>query len=134
MTTYTIQSATYAGPDSAVLQTDEAGLVLVSAVDTPNEWVELLTWGENNPIGEYAPPSEPAYRLFKSVFISRLDDLGNEPEIMEATLAAAPAKLRLLFNSVEYFVSDDPLFLDLYEAVASVLGPYRATQLLEPES
>lgn len=77
-----------------------------------------------------APP--PAYRLYKSVFIARLDEGVNEPEIMEAALAAAPAKLRLLFNSVEYFVSDDPLFYDLYEAIASVLGPYRATQLLEP--
>lgn len=81
-----------------------------------------------------AGPIQPPYRLFKSVFISRLDDQANEPEIMEATLAAAPAKLRLLFNSVEYFVSDDPLFLELYEAIETVLGPYRATQLLEPES
>lgn len=80
-------------------------------------------------LSEQVPPS---YRLYKSVFISRLNEGTNEPEVMEATLAAAPAKLRLLFNSVEYFVSDDPLFYDLYEAIASVLGPYRATQLLEP--
>lgn len=131
---YTIISAAYADQENAcaLLKTEEAGLVLVSAFDTPDEWMELLTWGETNPIGEYVPPSEPSYRLYKSVFISRLDEL--EAKGLEVVLGEAPAKLRLMFNSVEYFVSDDPLFLDLYEAIASVLGPYRATQLLEPES
>lgn len=132
--TYKIQTATYADGEksSMILLTDEAGLVLISSLDTPDEWAELLTWGETNTIGDYVPPPEPPYRLYKSVFISRLHEI--EAKGLEVVLGEAPAKLRLMFNSVEYFVSDDPLFLDLYEAIASVLGPYRATQLLEPES
>lgn len=135
--TYTILTAAYADQHngSALMTTEEAGLVLISAVDTPDEWAELIAWGVSNQIAAYTPPDVTAssYRLYKSVFISRLDEETNEPEMMEATLTAAPAKLRLLFNSVEYFVSDDPLFYDLYEAIASTLGPYRAKQLLEPQ-
>ena len=47
---------------------------------------------------------------------------------MEAVLAAADAKLRLMFNSVEYFVSDDPLFATLVAAVGSTLGAERAAK------
>ena len=63
-----------------------------------------------------APEPEPeAYRLFKSVFIRRLTS--DEAVTLEAVLAQADAKLRLMFNSVEFFVSDDPLF------VSGVLPP-----------
>lgn len=55
-------------------------------------------------------PDAP-YRLYKSVFISRLSS--EEAEAMEGVLAAADAKLRLMFNGVEHFISDDPLFATL---------------------
>lgn len=84
-----------------------------------------------NTIPAYAPPPEPPYQLYKSVFINRLDD--EEAEGLEIVLGEAPAKLRMLFNSVEYFVSDDPLFLDLHQTIAAVLGPSRAAQLLEKQ-
>jgi len=72
-----------------------------------------------------------AYRLYKSTFISRLSD--DEAEIMETVLSAAPAKLRLMFNSVEYFVSDDPLFDTLHQTVSGALTPTRADELLAQE-
>ena len=83
----------------------------------------ISAWGNALP----KAPDEP-YRLYKSVFISRLTS--NEADTMEAVLAAADAKLRLLFNSVEYFVSDDPLFATLHASVAGVLGDGRADELL----
>ncbi len=49
---------------------------------------------------------------------------------MESVLAAADAKLRLMFNSVEYFVSDDPLFETLQAAVGEALTLGRAKELL----
>lgn len=87
--------------------------------------------------GEFALPPSPEpepmpYSLFKSVFIRRLvkDEERDEAAIMEGVLAQADAQLRLLFNSVEYFVSDDPLFATLLAAVGAALGTERAAELL----
>lgn len=81
------------------------------------------------------PEAQP-YRLFKSVFIRRLisDETTDEAAIMEAVLAQADAKLRLMFNSVEFFVSDDPLFETLHAAVGAALGSPRADELLAIEA
>lgn len=74
------------------------------------------------------PHPDAPYRLYKPVFIGRLTS--NEAETMEAVLAAAKAKLRLMFNSVEYFVSNDLLFTTLSDAVGTALTPLRAAELL----
>lgn len=71
--------------------------------------------------------SQP-YRLYKSVFINRMTD--EEATTMEVVLGGAAPKLRLMFNSVEYFVSDDPLFATLLSAVGAALGQARAEELL----
>jgi hypothetical protein len=87
-----------------------------------------------NTIPPYTPPQPDAdapYRLFKSIFINRLTEA--EAATMEAVLAAAEPKLRLMFNSVEYFVSDDPLFATMHAAVAAALGETRADELLAPD-
>lgn len=56
--TYTIISAAYAndGNSAAILMTEEAAAVLISAVDTPEEWVAMLAWGEPS---AYVPPPPP---------------------------------------------------------------------------
>ena len=74
------------------------------------------------------PDPDAPYRLYKSVFISRLTS--EEAETMEGVLHAADAKLRLMFHSVEYFVSDNPLFATLQVAVGTALTPERAAELL----
>lgn len=92
---------------------------------------------EPTPEPEPVDPNAP-YKLFKSTFIRRMQD-GSEPgtvdeaEIMEAVLAAAPARLRLLYNSVEYFISNDELFESLRAAVAAALSAERADELLARE-
>lgn len=74
-------------------------------------------------------PPQP-YRIYKSQFIARMTEV--EAETLETVLAGADAKLRLLFNSVEYFVSDDPLFATLHATVAMALDDEaRANELLE---
>lgn len=76
------------------------------------------------------------YRLYRSAFIERLEPA--EAETLEAALEAADAKLRLMYQSVDYFVSDDPLFAVLHWTVAVALGSQeapntlRADQLLMP--
>lgn len=56
--TYTILSAQYADPDNTavVLQTEEAGAVVVSLVDAPDLWEELQAWGTPD---AYVPPPPP---------------------------------------------------------------------------
>lgn len=103
--------------------------------DVPeNAFRQLITdWeAEGNTIPAYVPPTgtPTAYQLYKSIFINRLTEA--EAVTLEAVLAAADAKLRLMFNSVEYFVSDDPLFATLHAAVAGALGETRAEELLAP--
>ena len=91
----------------------------------------IAEWeAEGNTIPAYdpAPAPDTPYRLFKSTFIRRMTE--SEAEVMEGALAEAPAKLRLMFNSVEYFVSDDPLFDELRGAVIAALGETRAEELL----
>ena len=73
------------------------------------------------------PLSRP-YWLYRSTFIERLTN--REAGMLEQVLAGADAKLRLMYNSVEYFVSDDPLFAVLHFAVSQALGIPRADELL----
>jgi hypothetical protein len=53
--TYTILSAQFADPLglSAVIVTQEAGHVVISQADTPNQWQALLNWGTPE---AYSPP------------------------------------------------------------------------------
>lgn len=90
----------------------------------------IADWeAQGNVIPPYVPPeTSTTYRLFKSVFINRMT--ASEAVTLESILAGADAKLRLMFNSVEYFVSDDPLFSTLHGAVAGALGAVRADELL----
>jgi hypothetical protein len=86
--------------------------------------------GAGNTIRPYEPPSIAGrYILFKSEFVKRMAD-DTEAAVLEQVLEAAGAKLRLLYNSVEYFQSDDPLFETLKAAITSQLGSDRATELL----
>ena len=75
-------------------------------------------------------PLPRPYWLYRSTFIERLTN--QEAGVLEQVLAGADAKLRLMYNSVEYFVSDDPLFAVLHFAVSQALGIPRADELLGP--
>jgi hypothetical protein len=82
------------------------------------------------------PRSQP-YRLYRSTFIERMTP--EEAETMEGLLMSEGPKLRLMYQAVEYFVSDDPLFAVLHWATAVALGVEgepnldRADELLGPE-
>ncbi|WP_196258555.1 hypothetical protein [Pelagibacterium limicola] len=79
---------------------------------------------ESDPIDPNAP-----YRLYKSVFIERMTP--EEAETFEAGLNASDhAKLRLMYNAVEYFLSDDPLFAVLHWELVTEFGEARADALL----
>lgn len=56
--TYTISSAAYANREqtAAILQTQEAGAIVVSEADTPDLWDAMLGWGTP---AEFAEPGAP---------------------------------------------------------------------------
>lgn len=58
---YTILSAEYANPDhtAAVIMTKEAAAVLISSVDTPDEWAAMLKWGKPSAYVEPEPVEPP---------------------------------------------------------------------------
>lgn len=91
---------------------------------------EIFDWEMNQQ--EFDPITATHYILYKSKFIERLTN--EEAAALEIVLNNEEPKLRLMFNSVEFFVSDDPLFAVLHWTLAQELGEERADQLLERES
>jgi hypothetical protein len=65
-------------------------------------------------------PLPRPYWLYKSTFIRRMTLA--EAELFEAGIIAQPAWMRLLYNSVEYFVSSDALIQALNAELAFALG------------
>lgn len=97
----------------------------------------LAEWeAEGNVIAPPEPPPALPYQLYRSTFVERLEP--DEAGLLEIALAAAEPKLRLMYGSVDYFVSDDPLFAVLHWTVALALGSEdepdfaRADELLAP--
>lgn len=71
------------------------------------------------------------YYLYKSTFIRRVTN--EEASTMRGVLNAATDKLQMLYDAVEYFVSDDLLFNELMAATSHALGASRASELLKEE-
>lgn len=116
---YTISSARYANEENtaAVVETEEAGAVALSAVDTPAEWQVLLNSGVS--VQAYAPPTPPRRLVKKSVIIQRLiaaDLIGAARTALDADTSAyarwwAPDKPEIYF--------DDPDALALLQAIGA---------------
>lgn len=109
---------------AAVAQTEEAGAVLLSAADTPEEWAAMLAAVTPAP---YVPPPPPPRSIAKTTIYRRATDA--ELTLLEATLAALPLRQRLLWRDAEsgtvYVHEVEPFF------VAAVGAP-RAAELLAP--
>lgn len=101
----------------------------------------IAAWeADGNVIAPYLPPDgSVVYRLYKSTFVRRMSIA--EAELFESGILAQPAWMRLLYNSVEYFVSSDALIQALNAELAFALGELlgdplagqvRADELLGP--
>lgn len=123
-------------------QTDElTGEIVLTSPDRHCQMI--LNWLAEVP-GRVIPDAPVAeqpnvYRLYKSTFIRRMTMA--EAELFEAGIIAQPAWMRLLYNSVEYFVSSDALIQALNAELAFALGQLlgdplagqaRADELLGP--
>lgn len=86
--------------------------------------------GTKRVIPAYIAPAFP-YKLYKSKFIERMTN--EEAKVLEEVLNFEEAKLRLMFNSVDYFVSNDPLFAVIHNTLSTVLNEDRANELLREE-
>ena len=120
--------------DSGCIDVTIEGVRMTVPDDPANRHRQTIAeWeSEGNSIPPYVPPNPTDQPYRKSVFIRRMTDA--EAETTEGVLANVPAKLRLMFNSAEYFVSDDPLFTDLQTSVGAALGTGRAAELLAVEA
>ncbi len=72
-------------------------------------------------------------RLSKATLWRRATD--EEAEILDATLAAMPARMRRIFDGAGYLDHADDYFPDLRAGIAAALNSEeRADELLEPEA
>lgn len=122
----TILSAAYANEDAtaAVAQTVQAGAVLLSAADTPDQWAAMLAAVTPAP---FVPQPPPPRAIAKTTIYRRATDA--ELALLEATLAALPLRERLLWQDAEggtvYLHEVEPVFL-------AAVGAPRAAELLAP--
>lgn len=101
------------------------------------EWEFDAEGNRVNTIPAYEPPPvDTSYRVYKLIFCQR--QTPEEAATLEAALNAEDAKMRLMYNAAEYFLSDDSLFAYLHWVVAVALGSEaepnfaRADELLAP--
>lgn len=122
----TFISAVFADADdaSAVVETQEAGAVLLSVADTPEQWEEMLAAVTPAP---FVAPSPPPRAIAKTTIYRRATDA--ELALLEATVAALPLRDRLLWQDAEggtvYVADVEPFFVQ-------AVGAPRAAALLAP--
>lgn len=122
----TMLSATYANEaaTAAVVETVEAGAVMLSETDTPSEWAQMLA---NLTPAPFVPPPSAPRLIAKTTIYRRATDA--ELALLEATVAALPLRDRLLWQDAEggtVFVADvEPFFVQ-------AVGAARAAALLAP--
>lgn len=110
------------------------GIRMVVPDDAGNRHRQLIAaWeAKGNTIPPYVPPppSPAPYRLYRSALVRRLTNA--EAASLEVLLNSEEPYLRLLYNSSDYFMSDDALFAYLATVLEEALGETRASQLLAP--
>jgi len=126
--TYTILSAQYANAEhtAAVIQTQEAGAVLVSEVDTPDLWAELPA-----DCAAFVPPPESRTmdkRDFLALFTS--DEKSALLQAAQASLDVAAWKWE--FDAASFIDKDDPVLVQGIDALvqAGVLTASRRDEVL----
>ena len=110
--TYTITGAKYANAENtaAVLNTQEAGAVLVSARDTPELWAAMLTWG--TPSAYESPVVVPMEvgRVQAKIWLHRAGKLSAVQAYIDASV---DAELQLWWNEANVFRRDNPHVIGL---------------------
>jgi len=116
--TYTILSATYVNPEhsAALLLTEEAAAVAISATDTPVEWAAMLAWGMPD---EYVEPPQLRRMIRKSLVKQRLIDLGLMDAAFVALTANPVAFARWFDMDYPEVYADDPDALGLLNAIGA---------------
>ncbi|MCO5092679.1 hypothetical protein [Bosea sp. (in: a-proteobacteria)] len=128
---YTFLSARYGNEESTavVALTEEAGAVALSEADTPEAWAALH--GSGLAIEPYSAPPVPALtRIAKADLWRRLTD--EEAELLDTALAAAPLRLRRIFEAAQYLDTGDPDHPALRAGIVGALGEQRADEVMAP--
>jgi hypothetical protein len=120
----TILSAAFANEEktAAVAQTAEAGAVLLSVADTPDNWAAMFAATTPTP---FMPPPAPLRAIAKTQIYRRATDA--ELALLEATLPTLPLRERLLWQDAE---GGTVLVDEVRPFFVSVVGEARADELL----
>ncbi len=115
--TYTFVSAQYADSEglSVIAETAEAGLIVVSAADRPDEWAALM--GSGLSIAAYEPPPDPLVPLNPKQIRLGLLAMGITENDIEAKLALLdePERTQALiaWRYAPSYVRTDPLLVQI---------------------
>lgn len=109
--TYTILSGQFANEDgtAAILMTAEAAAVLISAVDTPDLWAEMLAWGTPQAYAVPNPVPASVSRAQAKIALSRNGLLAS----VEQAVAAAGREVAIWFADALTWRRDNPNILSL---------------------
>jgi hypothetical protein len=115
---YTITSAAFANADhtTAILQTEEAGAVLIDQ-SRPDEWAALLEWGTPD---EYVEPEAPRRMVRKSLVQQRLIDAGLMDRAYLVLTSQPAAFARWFAPDHPEVYADDPDALAMLAAIGAV--------------
>jgi hypothetical protein len=109
---YTITGAKYANPDNtaAVIQTSEAGPVLVSVADKPDLWAAMLAWG--TPSAYEVPVVVPMEvgRVQAKIWLHRA---GKLTAVQTHIDGSEDAELQLWWSEANVFRRDNPHVIGL---------------------
>lgn len=114
--TYTILSASYANTErtAAIIMTLEAGAVLTSELDRPDQWVAMLQWG--TPDDYTDPPSPSPDRVTSRQFFLQLEVAGLLDQV-EAWIDTQPLPTQIAFERSSTFVRDDEMLQQGFAAL-----------------
>lgn len=123
---YTILAAQLANPDgtSAILETEEFGLIAISEDDTPDLWAALTAWGTPEPF----VPVARDFTLLADVYERAADDA--EADAIETAIDGLPALARNLIRTRGIVYHDEDHYTALKDALHSALSSERAELLI----
>lgn len=118
---YTITSAKYANDEhtAAEVVTVENGAVMLSVVDRPEEWAELMSWAQTNTIAQNVNPPKAWGPL---AIINALEKMGVATVILQNTPELTKAKFFAALSVPE----DNPLLLSALQAVGKTIDDLKA--------
>ncbi|WP_336812228.1 hypothetical protein [Bosea sp. MMO-172] len=103
---------------------------IVAVYANPQGMTEPVGADDPEVVSFLNPPAPGPTRLFKAELWRRLTEA--EADALDAALAAAPTRLRRIFEAAQYLDTADPDYPALRAGIVAALGEARADEVLAP--